>query len=92
MFEKLKTYLKREILIRPSWRKKVTQVGSVSHRMGISFIIFSRRLVRFMNHHVTDSESDWFVYEQKTLNKKIKAVLKDQVEKYGRYSYFYGHP
>jgi len=92
MFEKLKTYLKREILIRPSWRKKVTQVGSVSHRMGISFIIFSRRLVRFMNHHVTDSESDWFVYEQKTLHKKIKAVLKDQVEKYGSYSYFYGHP
>ncbi len=52
----------------------------------------SRKLVRFMNHHVTDEQSDWFVYGLPELHKKIDAVLERQGREYHHYAYFYGKP
>jgi SAM-dependent methyltransferase len=52
----------------------------------------SRTCVRFMNHHVTHAESDWFEYGLPELHARINAVLERQKADYGNYYYFYGYP
>ena len=88
----LERKLKAEILVNPRWRAFVATSAARINRSAYRFARLSRRLVRFMNHHVTSDESDRFVYRQPELHKRIEDVLKRQRKEYPHYSYFYGQP
>lgn len=88
----IKKKLEKLILERPRYRAICAQLGAYLNHLGMLFIRASRKCVRFMNHHVTHAESDWFVHGLKNLHKEVKDILAEQKAEYGDYYYFYGHP
>jgi SAM-dependent methyltransferase len=92
MMLNLKTKAKQLILTRTRYRILCSKLGAWFNDIGYRLIWISRSCVRFMNHHVTHTESDWFVHGLPALHQKIRAILKRQRSEYGDYYYFYGHP
>lgn len=88
----IKKKLEKLILERQKYRKICARAGAYLNHLGISLIRTSRSCVRFMNHHVTHAESDWFIHDLNKLHKEVEGILAEQKEQYGDYYYFYGHP
>lgn len=86
--EKLKQRLLTDYELRAKWAKW----GSWANRAGMRLERLSRKLVRFMNHHLTDNKADWFVVGKMDLHNRIAEVLERQKNEYGSLAYFYGHP
>lgn len=92
MFEKIRQRNERLIIENIRYRAFCAGLGSLLNRFAFRAVGLSRACVRFMNHHVTHEESDWFAYKLPYLHKKIDAVLRRQAQEYGNYYYFYGQP
>lgn len=92
MFEKLRQKNRRLIISNRRYRALCAGLGSLLNRFAFRMVRLSRACVRFMNHHVTHEESDWFSYGLPGLHRKIDGVLKRQRQEYGDYYYFYGQP
>lgn len=86
--EKLKQRLLTDYDLRARWARW----GSWVNRVGMRLERLSRKLVRFMNHHLTDIKADWFVVGKVDLHNRIAAVLERQKSEYGSLAYFYGYP
>lgn len=80
------------ILERTRYRIFCAALGAWLNDMGYRLIWLSRSCVRFMNHHVTHEESDWFVHGLPALHRRIQSILQRQRSEYGDYYYFYGQP
>lgn len=92
MPDKLRQKFHRLILERPRYRMACAALGARLNALAYRLAHLSRACVRFMNHHVTRAESDWFVYGLPALHARIGAVLERQKTEYGDYYYFYGYP
>jgi SAM-dependent methyltransferase len=92
MLEKLQQRYRRLILERPRYRIACATLGAWLNNAAYRMAGASRACVRFMNHHVTHTESDWFVHDLPQLHRKIRSVLQRQRTEYGSYYYFYGYP
>jgi SAM-dependent methyltransferase len=90
--ERLRQKARRAIIENSRYRAICARVGSSLNRLAFRLAWLSRSCVRFMNHHVTHEESDWFVYGLPALHRRVDAVLQQQREEYGDYYYFYGQP
>lgn len=90
--EKLRQQARRAIIDYPRCRAICAQVGALLNRLAFQLAALSRGFVRFMNHHVTHEESDWFVHGLPMLHRQIEQVLQKQRKEYGEYYYFYGQP
>jgi SAM-dependent methyltransferase len=84
--------LKVLILERPKYRAYCASLGAFLNTIAVKLFGYSRSCVRFMNHHVTHPESDWFVHGLSSLQLTIKDILARQKAEYGKYYYFYGQP
>jgi SAM-dependent methyltransferase len=80
------------VLVSPRYRKFLAALGAFINRWAYVLAKLARDCVRFMNHHVTHAESDWFVHGLPALHRRIDEVLDRQRQKYGDYYYFYGQP
>ena len=60
------------------FRLTCASLGSLLNRFAYKTARLSRACVRFMNHHVTHEESDWFTYNLSELHQRIRHVLKKQ--------------
>jgi len=69
-----------------------TFCGYQLNTLGIRMMALGRRLVRHMNRHITDENSDKFVVGLPGLHKRIDDILKRQREEYPHYAYFSGYP
>lgn len=83
---------KKLILERSEYRAWCSAIGEWLNSIGYKFVWLSRQCVRFMNHHVTHEESDWFVHGLPNLHKNIEHILRRQKAEYNDYYYFYGRP
>ncbi|MCM0028605.1 MAG: methyltransferase domain-containing protein [Polynucleobacter sp.] len=92
MLEKLRQKNRRLIISNRRYRTLCAGLGAFLNRVAFLIVRFSRACVRFMNHHVTHEESDWFTFGLPDLHCKIDGVLKRQRQEYGDYYYFYGQP
>lgn len=92
MLERFRPRVEREILENAKYRHYCAALGAVLNGLAYRIAYLSRACVRFMNHHVTHAESDWFVHGLPALHKRIAAILRRQRVEYGSYYYFYGHP
>lgn len=72
-------------------RAILTRVGFLIHSFAVFLLNFSRRFIRFINSHLTNEKSDYFIYRQLILHKQIKKILNDQKKYYTDYVYFYGY-
>lgn len=90
--EKLRQNARRAIIESSRCRAACAKLGAFLNRTATSLEALSRACVRFMNHHVTHEESDWYVHGLPGLHRRIDAVLRKQYEEYGAYYYFYGQP
>lgn len=88
----LTEYAKKQILLKPRYRQRCAAIGALLNHAGYALIVVSRKLVRFMNHHVTHEASDWFVHDLPKLHAKVRDILIRQRVDYGKYYYFYGYP
>ncbi|MHC5113736.1 MAG: class I SAM-dependent methyltransferase [Planctomycetota bacterium] len=89
---RLRRRLEKDILVNQRYRAWAVRLGAALNARSIRLAARSRALVRFMNHHTTDAESDRFVTDLPRLHAEITRVLEEQRTKYPHYSYFYGHP
>lgn len=80
------------ILERSRYRAACAAAGAWLNVLGYRMVRISRSCVRFMNHHVTHAESDWFVFGLPELHERIGDILRRQRSEYGSYYYFYGYP
>lgn len=87
-FEKLKARLSRD----HKWRARVVKVAAAINYLAVKQMVWSRALVRMINAHTTNPESDRLVYDLPVLHKEIADILERQRKDYPHYSYFYGHP
>lgn len=85
-----KERLRKRLLEDPEWRAKWARIAATMSLVSSKIENYSRRMVRFMNSHVTDEQSDWFVLGKFQLQAKINEILRRQALEYGDYSYFYG--
>jgi SAM-dependent methyltransferase len=92
MLEKLRLKNRRLIISNGRYRALCAGLGALLNRFAFRMVRLSRACVRFMNHHVTHEESDWFSYGLTGLHRKIDGVLTRQRQEYGDYYYFYGQP
>ena len=92
MFAQLRSRIDREILENARYRAICAGIGARINRLAYRLAWLSRACVRFMNHHVTHAESDWFINGLPGLHQRIDAVLLRQRREYGSYYYFYGYP
>ena len=90
--EKLRQKARRLIIGNSRYRAFCARLGAWFNRIAYRLVGMSRACVRFMNHHVTHEESDWFVHGLPDLHRKIDTVLREQRREYGDYYYFYGQP
>lgn len=90
--EKLQRKARRAIIENSRYRYVCARLGAFLNRVATNLEGLSRACVRFMNHHVTHEESDWFVHGLSGLHRSIDTVLRKQSEEYGAYYYFYGQP
>ena len=86
--ERLRQKARRAIIENSRYRAICARVGARLNRFAFRLAWLSRGCVRFMNHHVTHEESDWFVYGLPALHRQIDLVLQQQREEYGDYYYF----
>jgi SAM-dependent methyltransferase len=87
-FQRLKERLSRD----HKWRARVVKVAAAINYLAVRQMAWSRGLVRMINAHTTDRESDRLIYDLPTLHKEIAGILERQRRDYPHYSYFYGHP
>lgn len=92
MLERFRQRAEREILENARYRYICAAIGAHLNRLAYRIAFLSRACVRFMNHHVTHAESDWFIHGLPALHTRIAAILERQRKEYGSYYYFYGHP
>lgn len=92
MFERFRQHIEREILENARCRHLCATIGAHLNRLAYRMVCLSRACVRFMNHHVTHAESDWFANGLPALHARIDDILERQRKEYGSYYYFYGHP
>jgi SAM-dependent methyltransferase len=90
--DRIKQKAHRAIIENSRYRAICARVGARLNRLALQLGWLSRSCVRFMNHHVTHEESDWFIYGLPALHRRIDVVLKRQRKEYGDYYYFYGQP
>lgn len=90
--ERLRQKARRAIIENSRYRAICARVGAALNRLAFRLAGLSRGCVRFMNHHVTHEESDWFVHGLPALHRRIDQVLQKQRAEYGDYYYFYGQP
>jgi SAM-dependent methyltransferase len=90
--ESLQQKARRAIIENSRYRAICARLGALLNRLAFRLEWLSRACVRFMNHHVTHEESDWFVYGLPALHRRIDLVLLQQRKEYGDYYYFYGQP
>lgn len=88
MYEKIS----RTLLDKPQYRPYPARLGGHLNRLSIMLLRWSRSLVRLMNPHVTDANSDWYIAGLSGLHRKIEDLLRQQRQQYGKYYYFYGSP
>lgn len=84
--------LKQDILTNYRLRAWCARLGAWLNARAYRMLARSRATVRFMNHHVTNEKSDWFVHGIAALHHRVEEVLRRQREAYGSYYYFYGYP
>ena len=84
--------LEQRVLRDRKLRARLVRVAARLNRQGLAMQVASRRIVRFMNHHVTNDESDHFVVGLAPLQAEIKEILQRQATEYEHYAYFYGEP
>lgn len=87
-FEKLKERISKD----PKWRARVVKLAAAINSLGVRQMVWARGLVRMINAHTTDGESDRFIYDLPLLHREIADILERQKKEYPHYSYFYGHP
>ncbi len=92
MRDRLRKRAYRVILENYRYRAWCAGFGAWLNSVAYRLVHLSRACVRFMNHHVTHEESDWFVYGLADLHRDIDATLREQRREYGDYYYFYGQP
>jgi SAM-dependent methyltransferase len=73
-------------------RGRLVRAAARLNRYGVALQVASRRIVRFMNHHLTNEESDRFVVGLAGLHAHIHEILRRQAEEYEHRAYFYGEP
>jgi SAM-dependent methyltransferase len=92
MFEQFRQRMEREIIENARYRQICAAVGALLNRTAYRIAFLSRVCVRFMNHHVTHADSDWFIHGLPALHVRIDDILERQRKEYGSYYYFYGYP
>jgi SAM-dependent methyltransferase len=70
----------------------MTFAGYHLNALGIRMMAWGRNLVRYMNRHITDEQSDRFVAGLPVLHARINNILRRQRKDYPHYSYFSGYP
>jgi SAM-dependent methyltransferase len=84
--------MKERITWDPKLRALCAKMGAVVNEHATQWLRRSRSLVRYMNHHVTNQQSDWFIDGLPGLHRQISDILRRQKTEYGSLQYFYGYP
>jgi SAM-dependent methyltransferase len=84
--------LKERVLRDKKLRGRLIRAAAQLNRQGVALQVASRRIVRFMNHHLTNEESDRFVVGLAPLHAQIRDILRRQAEEYEYRPYFNGEP
>lgn len=74
-----------------SFRPKWARWGAIIHKLAMKLEHRSKGMIRFMNPHLVDLNSDWFIHGQMELHGKIDSILSRQKSEYGAHAYFYGY-
>lgn len=88
----LKKKARRLIIENSKYRANFARLGFLLNRLAFRLAGLSRECVRFMNHHVTHEDSDWFMHGLPELHRRIDQTLQKQRAEYGDYYYFYSQP
>jgi hypothetical protein len=60
--------------------------------ISLYFQVWSRRIIKTINHETSDHASEWFILNKPDLLKKINKIRTRQKKEYPHYSYFYNYP
>ena len=82
----------RKIMPASRVRFLMTFAGYHLNGLGIHMMAWGRIMVRYMNRHITDSQSDRFVVGLPELHSRINHILRRQRRDYPHYAYFSGYP